>query len=66
MPEMGNQNIKPVVAAAVGDRVKIMTAHGPCQGVIERIDETPFPGKVAVRDDDGNLHDVKIGIGWLD
>jgi hypothetical protein len=57
---------KEIIAARVGDRVRVATKDGVRTGVIVRFDYATFPGKVFVQDDHKTLHEVQIQIGLLD
>lgn len=48
----------------VGARVKFRGPNGLLTGTVESIDSRSFPGIVRVRDEQGNLHEIQIELGW--
>jgi hypothetical protein len=55
------------IGVRVGQRLKFQAADGTTKtGVVERIDETRFPGSVFLLGDDGIRHEVQIHLGIPD
>lgn len=57
---------QPIIAVQPGDQVKARL-HGVVKNVkVMRIDESTFPGRVIVKDDQGKEYEIPIEIGWPD
>ena len=53
-----------IVAAHPGQRVRARVGADVLEVTVVKVDESEFPGKVVVKDDVGNVHELLIHIGW--
>jgi len=55
-----------MIVVQPGARVRVRVASVVKTVTVVKVDESTFPGKVIVKDDDGKEHEIHIEIGWPD